>query len=220
MNILAVDTALDACSVGIAQGDPARLVKRSEIVSRGHAERVFGMIDEALAEAGIAIGDIDRFAATVGPGSFTGIRVGIAAVRGFALVTAKPAIGVTTLAAHAETARAEAGSRPILAALPAKGGEVFAQLFDAEGGALSDPDVGPPERFAALALEAGAALAGAGADVVATAVPGLPVIHRQSAPDIAAVLRLAAEAEPAEAPRPLYIKPPDAIPARAAIARR
>lgn len=220
MNILALDTALDACSVGIAFGDPGRLVTRSEAVSRGHAERLFGMIEETLDDAGLAISEIDRFAVTVGPGSFTGIRVGIAAIRGFALVTGRPAIGVTTLAAHAESARAEAGPAPVLSALPAKGGEVFAQLFAADGVALSGPDVGPAERFATLASEAGAVLAGAGSEIVAKALSGAKIIHRRSEPDITAVLRLAEAADAGEAPRPLYIKPPDATPARAAIPRR
>jgi tRNA threonylcarbamoyl adenosine modification protein YeaZ len=114
MRILAIDTSLEACAVGIDQDDlTAAAVILSETIGRGHAERLFGMITAALLEAHVTLADIERFAVTVGPGSFTGIRVGIAAVRGFALATKKPAIGISNLAVHAESARAAAGGRPI-----------------------------------------------------------------------------------------------------------
>ncbi len=222
MIVLGIDTALEACSAGLAIGDQGRAIIRSEIIGRGHAERLFGLIGEIMAEAELGFDAIDRYAVTTGPGSFTGIRVGIAAMRGFALVSGAPAVGFSTLAVHAEAARKMAGARAVLAALPAKGGEVFAQLFGPAGEALSDPVVGDPARFAALATEAGASLAGAGASAVAAAgVTGLAVIHAQSAPDMRALLALALRAEDgAPPPRPLYIKPPDAMPAAPMIARR
>lgn len=222
MNVLAIDTALDACSVGIAFGNPERIVSRSEGVVRGHAERLFGLIDQLLEDATIEISDIDRFAVTVGPGSFTGIRVGVAAVRGFAAVTGAPAIGVTTLAAFAEMARLIGGNQPVLAVMPAKGGEAFGQLFDAAGEAMSEPAVANPAGLAVLAIEAASAIAGPAADQIADAVhnSGLVVIHRETVPDIVAVLSLARRASEGEAPKPLYIKPPDAIARHDAIARR
>lgn len=218
MTILAVDTALEACAAGVARpgGEP---VVRSEIIGRGHAERLFGLIAEVMAEAGVSIGAIDRFAVTVGPGSFTGIRVGIAAIRGFALATGKPAIGFSTLAVHAASARTIAGDRPVMATLGAKGGEVFAQLFDGRGAPLTAPSVGLPEAFAHDALRAGALLAGSGADAIAAtaAGAGLAIVHRASAPDMRALLLLAADAPGAgmSPPRPLYIRPPDAVPTAA-----
>src|SRR5215207_11035135 len=105
--ILALDTSLEDCAVAIAAGGRVTLVR--ETIGRGHAERLFGMVEAALAEAGLRLADIDRFAVTVGPGSFTGIRVGVAAARGFALATGKPAVGISTLAAHAAAARTIAG---------------------------------------------------------------------------------------------------------------
>jgi tRNA threonylcarbamoyl adenosine modification protein YeaZ len=212
MIVLGIDTALEACSVGIA--DAGRDVLRSEIIGRGHAERLFGMIEEAMAEAEVGFSDIDRYAVTTGPGSFTGVRVGIAAVRGFALVSGAPAIGVSTLAVHAETARGMVGARAVLAALPAKGGEVFAQLFGPAGEALTAPAVGPAEAFAGPALEVSAALAGAGAPAVG-ANTRLDIAHTLSAPEVAALLRIAFAPIPGTPPRPLYIKPPDAVPAAA-----
>jgi len=132
MNLLAIDTALDRCSVGVARaGGPAVLV--SETIGRGHAERLFGMVAAAMAEAGLAFADLDRIAVTVGPGSFTGVRVGVAAARGFALVLARPAVGIGTLEAIAEEARSLAGDVPVLAALDARHGEVYAQAFGPGG---------------------------------------------------------------------------------------
>ncbi len=222
MNLLAIDTALEACSVGIALGSPERVVTRSDPVIRGHAERLFALVDEALAEAGVTLGEIDRFAVTVGPGSFTGIRVGVAAVRGFALVTGVPAIGVTTLAAFAERARVIGRNQPVLSAMPAKGGEAFAQLFSPEGEELMAPAVAKPADLATIAAEAHAAIAGPAADQIVDAAPeaGFVVIHQEAAPDIVAVLSLARQAAEGEAPKPLYVKPPDAIARDDAVARR
>lgn len=216
MIILAIDTALEACAAGVSV-DGAVPIVITETIGRGHAEHLFGIVDRVLAKAEIALADVDRFAVATGPGSFTGIRVGIAAVRGFALVTKTPMLGLSTLAIHAEEARMMAGAVPVLAVLPAKGDEVFGQFFKAEGTALDEPVVAPMSVFLERVRELGAVLAGAGA--VETA--GTEVIHSHSAPDMASMLRLAARTAPDERPpRPLYVKPPDAAPAKPAIARR
>jgi len=217
MIVLAVDTALEACSVAIGRPRTAAVI-RGEVIGRGHGERLFGMIAGAMAEAAIAFADIDRFAVTVGPGSFTGIRVGIAAVRGFALVTRKPAVGISTLAVHAAAARAMGAAGPVLALLDARAGEVYLQLFDAAGNPATEPEAATVERAAELA--SGASLAGSGAPAVA-ALAGRPIIHQHSAPDPATLLALAMTNPPDGAPRPLYLRPPDAAPAKApAIPRR
>lgn len=221
MNILAVDTALEACSVGLSVGGPGRSLAKSEPVVRRHAERLFGMIAEVLAEADVSIAEIDRFAVTIGPGSFTGIRVGIAAVRGFAVVSGVPAVGISTLAAHAAAAREAAGERPVLAVLPAKGDEVFGQLFAPDGTEITEAKVGDPNHFSDEALEANAVVAGAGSSrvVPSDGRPRLAVIHSRSAPDINAVLRVAAAQSPMASPRPLYVKPPDAARVETAVLR-
>jgi tRNA threonylcarbamoyl adenosine modification protein YeaZ len=223
MNILGIDTSLEACSVGLAIGDESNTIVRTETVGRGHDEHLFAMVESVLAEGGLAIADIDRFAVTIGPGSFTGIRVGVAAVRGFALVAGAPAVGLSTLAVLAESARLEAADRPVLANLPAKGDEVFAQLFAAGGEATTEPAVLSLGEAAALAVNSSAVLAGAGAAMIAAARPesGLAVIHQQSVPDMLSLLRLAERATmPQSSPKPLYVKPPDAKPAPAMLARR
>jgi tRNA threonylcarbamoyladenosine biosynthesis protein TsaB len=223
MKLLAIDTALEACSVAVV-GDRRQPVVASEIVGRGHAERLFGMIDSAMDEAGMDFADLDRIAVTVGPGSFTGLRVGIAAVRGIALVVGCPVIGIGTLDVHAASARALAGNVPVVAVLDARRGEVYCQRFAASGAALGAPAVGSPESVVAEVAD-GDVLAGAGADIVAAALPSgcmVPIVHRRSVPDVRVLAEVAATAAvPTVAPRPLYLRPPDAKPqAAAGVARR
>jgi tRNA threonylcarbamoyladenosine biosynthesis protein TsaB len=213
MRLLAIDTALEACAVGVVDGE--RVVTRSQNVGRGHAEILMAQVEDAMREAGIGFADLDRIAVVVGPGSFTGLRIGIAAARGFALVTGKPAVGVTTFAAHA----AEAKGRPVLATLAAGRGEIYGQFFAPDGSERGVPRVASPEIFAAE-MTADTALAGSGADLVIAALPmdvKPAIVHRRASPDIAVLCRIAADApEPASAPKPLYVRPPDAKPQTAA----
>jgi tRNA threonylcarbamoyl adenosine modification protein YeaZ len=223
MRLLAVDTALEACSVAVV-GNGRQSVVLSENVGRGHAERLFGMIDSAMVEAGFDFADLDRIAVTVGPGSFTGVRVGIAAARGLALVVGCPVVGIGTLEVHAASARALAGAVPVVAVLDARRGEVYSQRFALAGAAVAAPTAGSPESVAAQ-LADGDVLAGAGADMVAAALPSCrraPIAHRRSAPDVSVLAEIAAAATaPEAAPRPVYLRPPDARPqATAGVARR
>lgn len=214
MNLLAIDTALEACSVAVV-GKGGRPVAISETVGRGHAEYLLGMIARAMDDARLAFSDLDRIAVTVGPGSFTGLRVALAAARGLALVVKCPVVGVGTLEVHAADARALAGAVPVTAVLDARRGEVYAQRFAADGSPSEPPSVGSPEFFAAEVGD-GDVLAGAGADIVAAALPSgrtASVAHRRSAPDIRVLVELGLRAEPpTAAPRPLYLRPPDAKP--------
>jgi tRNA threonylcarbamoyl adenosine modification protein YeaZ len=221
MRLLAIDTALDACSVGVA--GVAGVVTRSEVIGRGHAEVLMGLIAAALAEAGLAVSDIARIAVTVGPGSFTGLRIGIAAARGLALVTGAEVVGIGTLAVHAEEARFHRGAVPVLALIAAGRGEVYGALVSPDGREDVPPAVASPAYFAAFA-DGGVVLAGSGADMVAALAPGAErrIAHRHAAPDIAALCRLGMRAPAADGPvRPVYLRPPDAKPqAAAALARR
>jgi len=222
MRLLAIDTTWEACSVGVIDG--ARIVTRSEVIGRGHAEKLMPQVESAMAEAGVAFANLDRIAVTVGPGSFTGLRVGIAAARGFALVSGKPAIGIGVLDVHAAEARETQGAVPVLAVLAAGRGEVYGQCFAADGAPLDEPTAGSPEVFAAR-LDPGMVIAGSGADLVIAALPMdvRPVVaHRRSSPDIATLCRFALTAPATDGqPRPLYVRAPDAKPqASARIARR
>ena len=222
MRLLAIDTALEACAVGVVGG--TRQVLTSEVIGRGHAERLMGMIEVAMAEAGLTFTDLERIAVTVGPGSFTGLRVGIAAARGLALVTGAPAVGIGTLAVHAETVRHDLGDTPVLAVLAAGRGEIYGQSFAADGAPEGPPAAAPAETFARR-IAGNTLIAGSGAAALAEILGDearARTAHQNSAPDIASLCRLALAATPdGEAPRPLYLRPPDAKPQTAGrVARR
>jgi tRNA threonylcarbamoyladenosine biosynthesis protein TsaB len=222
MRLLAIDTALDACSVAVLDGDQetARLTQATEILQRGHAERLMGMIGEVTAEASIAFSELDRVVVTIGPGSFTGLRVGLSAARGIALVVHVPAVGVSTLAALAAQARresaAEQAGSAIWATIAGRGADVYIQGFSADGTPL---DTARAVAAAALGdeLPQGACLAGSGAERIAAATgrTDFQIAHTHGWPDIGDVARLGRDAEPSSAPpEPLYLRPPDAAPAR------
>ncbi|HZP20841.1 MAG TPA: tRNA (adenosine(37)-N6)-threonylcarbamoyltransferase complex dimerization subunit type 1 TsaB [Bauldia sp.] len=213
MIVLALDTCLEACSVGVSLDAAGAPVVASAVIGRGHAERLMPMLADVLGRAGIRAAEIGRIGVTVGPGSFTGVRIGIAAARGLALVTRAETVSLGTLAALAARARALAGPRPVLAALDARRGEVYAQFFGADGLPRTGPEVGAAAAFAAR-LAGADALAGSGAAAIAAAAPApVAILHEERYPDIATLLAMARAAPPdAARPRPLYLRPPDARP--------
>src|SRR5262249_13045992 len=171
-------------------------------IGRGHAERLMGMIGDALAQAGLTVAELGRIAVTAGPGSFTGVRVGIAAVRGLSLATGCPAVGIGTLAVIAERARMLAGARPVLAVLDARRGEVYAQNFDRDGVPFGPPEVAAVELIAQRVDDA-MLIAGAGADQVLAELGSFDearIVHRDAAPDVAALIRLGRRAPPPAGP--------------------
>jgi tRNA threonylcarbamoyladenosine biosynthesis protein TsaB len=214
---LAIDTSADFCSAAVfddAGGRVAAMASRQ--TAAGHAEHLMAVLAEALAAAGIRYPQIGRVAAVRGPGSFTGIRIGLATARGVALARAIPALGNNALAAHAEAAREIAGAdRSILAVIDARRGQVYAQLFGGrEAADWPAPMLATPGDVLArvpAALRHRLQLCGAAASRLDS---GLPTpVHAHGAPDIAIVARLAAHAEPrACRPEPLYVRPPDAKP--------
>jgi tRNA threonylcarbamoyladenosine biosynthesis protein TsaB len=223
MIVLAVDTAGADCSAAVVrciEGTTEPLCVRRDTLGRGHAEHLMPMIDALMGAAGTAFSDIDRFATTIGPGSFTGLRVGVSAIRGFALATGRPAVGVGSLEALAATAlsQAQRESRAsdhgtICAALDARHGNVYAQVFDAEGAALC-----PPQAIAAhqaVTLPPFTAVTGTGASAIAAHLEGhISVRDAGGCPDPVVIARLSAARSADDAPpKPLYLKPPDAAPA-------
>jgi tRNA threonylcarbamoyladenosine biosynthesis protein TsaB len=216
---LAIDTALENCSVGLDVDGVVTVRERT--IGRGHAEALMPLMAELFASVGVSPRALTGIAVSVGPGSFTGLRVGIAAARGLALVAKVPVIGVSTLQAQAFSATTDrpALDRPILALLPARSDELFGQLFSKDAEPLEPAVAGDLAHFAGLARTHDAWLAGAGAE--ALAMPEW-VVHLRSAPDIHALLALGARLNPADhPPNPLYVKPPDAaISLRGKIARQ
>src|SRR4051812_15471354 len=118
MLILAIDTALDACAAGVLDTNVGRLIAReSQPMKRGHAEALMPLIARVVAQSRISFAALDRIAVTTGPGSFTGLRVGLSAARGIALAANKPVVGLTTLTAYAAAVVSESGQQPIIAAV-------------------------------------------------------------------------------------------------------
>jgi tRNA threonylcarbamoyl adenosine modification protein YeaZ len=214
MLTLAIDTAAEACAAAIYDSAGERALSAvSEDIGRGHAERLIAVIDACLAEAAVELSAVERIGVTVGPGSFTGIRVGVSAARGLALALKCPAVGVSTLEAIGAANKPSSGP-PVLAVIDAKRGEVYAQLFGPDGKAAGDPAAIAPEIAAELAEQSGAALAGSGARIVAAkASQDLSIFSDAGSVDIAVVARLAAARRPPfESPKPLYLRGADAKP--------
>jgi tRNA threonylcarbamoyladenosine biosynthesis protein TsaB len=209
MILLAIDTALAACQAAVLR-DGVVLASGSEPMARGHQERLAPLVAETMRAAGAGFAELDRLAVTVGPGSFTGLRVGLAFAKGLALALARPLVGINTLEALA------AGAAPrglVAGVIDARRDQLYLQAF-VDGAPATAPDsLGAAEaaaRLAELYLGGEAALVGPGAELLAGILPQARVDARP-APDVAAFARLA-EARPAPSamPRPLYLRAPDA----------
>src|SRR5277367_997483 len=147
MLILAIDTALDACAAGVLDTDAGRLIaQESQAMRRGHAEALMPLIARVMKQSGLSFSELDRVAATTGPGSFTGLRVGLSAARGIALAADKPVVGVTTLTAYAAPVVSENGEHPVIAAIDARHDHVYLQVVSGNGGSLVWPHVVPIEE--------------------------------------------------------------------------
>jgi tRNA threonylcarbamoyladenosine biosynthesis protein TsaB len=225
MLILAIDTALDACAAAVLDTDANKVIAReSEAMKRGHAEALMPLIARVMKQSGIAFTDLDRFAATTGPGSFTGLRVGLSAARGFALAAGSPAVGITTLSAFAAPLVSENGEHPIISAIDARHDHVYLQVVSGDGGSLITPRVAPIEEALAASRFGAPQLVGNAANLLAERWPKdapAPVkVDQQAAPDIVWVAWLAAAVDPDVAtPRPFYLRAPDAKPPADALPR-
>ncbi|MEX1147671.1 MAG: tRNA (adenosine(37)-N6)-threonylcarbamoyltransferase complex dimerization subunit type 1 TsaB [Sphingomonadales bacterium] len=222
MFILAIDTSLGACSVAVTDGD--RLLAHAfEVLGRGHAERLVPMVQDVMTTAALPFTDLDLIAVTVGPGAFTGVRIGLAAARGFALAHGVPVVGVTSTEAVAAALFRGADTARLpdhLAVLhDARRGEIYMQVF-----AHPDPGGIPVASAAATviardrvadALPPGPlAIAGTGVAILRdgfSADSNRILIDEPGYPDARDVAWIAARRGPSPGPvRPLYLRPPDA----------
>ncbi|MDP6688099.1 MAG: tRNA (adenosine(37)-N6)-threonylcarbamoyltransferase complex dimerization subunit type 1 TsaB [Alphaproteobacteria bacterium] len=227
MPILAFDTAQQACSAAISH-DGELLTGCRRLIQRGHAEQLLPMIESVRQQAGVGFEDLELIAVTVGPGTFTGVRVGLAAARALALVHDLPILGVGTLELLAQGAllerpaatAAECGGG-IIAAIDARRGELYSQAFDNTGQALTEAAVGPADPALAPAGAAPGLLVGTGARLLQAVLPDWQLLDGGAQPDVG-VLALAAAAHwrhraSRRPPAPLYLRAPDArLPAEAA----
>lgn len=215
MVILGLDSSGAACSVAVV-ADDRLLARRLVPMTRGHAEALVPMIEAALADAETGFASLDRIAVTVGPGSFTGLRTGLAAAKGLALALDRPAVGVTSFEAVAFAVSRDdpAATAPIAVALETKRADLYFQLFDDALDALCPPSVLAPEEAAARCPAGAVRIAGDAADRLEDALApraAPPTIVHTGPVDAACVARLAARRDAADAPlRPLYLHRPQA----------
>src|SRR5258707_2139917 len=135
MRVLAIDTALEACSAAVLDTESGMPSSEQLAMTRGHAEAVTPLIARVMSAAAIEFADLDRIAVTTGPGSFTGLRVGISAARGIALAAGKPAVGLSTLSGFAAPRIADDASTAVVGALDGRPEQVYFQVFGSGGGA-------------------------------------------------------------------------------------
>ena len=221
MRVLAIDTALAACSAAVLDSEQAAITASETLpMARGHAEAVMPLIARVMVQADIEFAALDRIAVTIGPGSFTGLRVGISAARGIALAATKPAVGLSTLAGFAAPLIAADDSSQVVAAIDARHGQVYLQVFGTGGRTLVAPRIATLRDALRAAMAGPARIVGSAASQLAAAWPegaDQPLsVEQRAAPDIDWIARLGAAADGYGTPKPLYLRAPDARPQHAA----
>lgn len=221
MIVFAFDTAMGACSVACIEDGVERGL-HFEPMPRGHAEVLMDRIARVERQSGVSVTEADRLAVTIGPGTFTGVRVGLAAAKAMALATGKPLIGVSTLQALA--AQAPEGYEAIAVAVDARRGQIYSQIFDGKLVSLRDAGAISAETAASdlaevLARGRRTLLMGSAAVMVREALDTLPdhltIDDTATQPSAREVALIASRVPANEIPHrvaPLYLRPPDAKP--------
>jgi tRNA threonylcarbamoyl adenosine modification protein YeaZ len=218
MRILAIDTALGACSVCVIAHDVAEPLGLAQIaLERGHAEALMPLLERVMTTVDGGFSSLARVAVTVGPGSFTGLRVGVSAARAIGLAAGIPVVGVSTLAALCAPMLGRESGRLAAAAIDARHGFVYFQALSPKGGPVASPRHCSIKDAVRMIGAGPVSLAGSGATLVAQEcwAIGLDavVVDAAPGPDIRWVARLGLLADPANArARPLYLKEADARP--------
>jgi tRNA threonylcarbamoyladenosine biosynthesis protein TsaB len=212
MKLLAFDTASAACSVAVWDETEVR-AHRFERRQRGQVETLVPMIESVLAESGLDYEALDAIAVTRGPGTFTGLRIGLATARGLALAAGRPLIGLTTLETIAAAACSPSSDRYVCVTIEARRGEVYTQTFAPDGAPYDEPAALVPQAAIDRAVASGAILAGDAASRLAALSDGLEFLPGDGLPD-AVVLAARAARMPlpavGEVVSPFYLRAPDA----------
>jgi tRNA threonylcarbamoyladenosine biosynthesis protein TsaB len=217
LKILAVDTATEACSAALLVGDT--LFSRWEEAPRDHTRKILPMVQAVLDDAGIALSELDAIAFGRGPGSFTGVRIGISVAQGLAFGVGVPLIGISTLAAMAQGAHRLEGAERVLTAIDARMGEVYFGQYELKDGRMQlvgDEVVSDPAALVASGMLTGRwTRVGTGFEIYGEILSGLAeeVVMSQvrfpAAVDMLPLARaawLAGEAVPVEQATPVYLR--------------
>jgi tRNA threonylcarbamoyladenosine biosynthesis protein TsaB len=220
MRMLAIDTALAACAAAVLDTDHGIVASESLPMVRGHAEALIPLIARIMKRSDMTFRDLGRIAVTTGPGSFTGVRVGLAAARGFGVATGVPVVGVSTLSVYAAPYLASNGKYPVVAAIDARHEHVFLQVFGSGGQTIVSPRLARLSEAIRAASGPPAYLVGSAARAIADGLaknaPPRAVDPRE-APDIVWVAQIGAVTPQAKStPNPQYLRAPDAQPQNAA----
>lgn len=217
MRVLAFDACLGAVSAAAgvlrADGTWESVASDWQRVTAGHAEALMPMLDRVMREAGLEFQDLDRIVATLGPGGFTGVRVAVAAARGFVLATGAEAVGLSTLDALAVSSRARLGpgvdAQPLAIAVDARRGMVFFAQY-APGVLHAEPALLTAEE-AAAGIVGPAVLTGSGAPALGPYLRNdVEVRDIDLEPDARLFASFAVHATPCDVLKPIYLRPPDA----------
>ncbi|MEL7272100.1 MAG: tRNA (adenosine(37)-N6)-threonylcarbamoyltransferase complex dimerization subunit type 1 TsaB [Pseudomonadota bacterium] len=210
--LLAFDTSGPHCTAVLAKPDGSPVALRSEEIGRGHAEHLVGLVDEVLSEGRLDWHDIERVGCTTGPGSFTGLRVGLAAAQGLTLALNKPGVGVSVFEVLARACAERVKGEPFCIVQDARREQVYVQAFDGAGRPMAAPsahDLGALEKVFPVPVSK---VAGTGANLVSERLAGLAVIDGPNHP-LPQHLASACMAAPATAGlKPLYLRAADAKP--------
>ncbi|MBZ9743976.1 tRNA (adenosine(37)-N6)-threonylcarbamoyltransferase complex dimerization subunit type 1 TsaB [Mesorhizobium sp. CO1-1-7] len=214
MKVLAIDCAASLCAACVYDAAAGLELGRSVLdLGKGHAEHLMAVIADALKTGATDYAGLGAIAVSVGPGSFTGLRVGVSTARGLALALKLPAIGVTTLEALAAEAASAFPGRAVLVALDAGREEIHAALYDEMSVLTYGPAVATLAEAVTMATERFAVLAGTAATLIADAAGRtFDIGPRAATADILTYARLAAAKREGERPKPLYLRGADAKP--------
>lgn len=221
MRILAIDTALGACSACVLEEgsgtEGETLLHESIALERGHAEALLPLVARVMAGVPGGFAALDRVAVTVGPGSYTGLRVGISAARAIGLAAGKPIVGVSTLSALLAPMVAAETRRLLAAAIDARHGHIYLHAIAPGGRTVVAPTLVSVRDAVRLIGSGPVLVSGSGAPALAAEATALrgsaAVFDAPAAADVAWVARLGLAAAPEAAlPKPLYLRAPDARP--------
>lgn len=210
MRVLAFDTTTSACSVALWR-DSETIGAYHDPMVHGQAEALLPAIEKTMADCSTRYDDLDRIAVTIGPGSFTGVRVGLATARGMGVATGLPVIGVLTTQVMA-TEAADQTDTSIAVAIDARRAEVYMQYFDQTALALSDPQCLLPEAAAKMLAYAPCTLVGDGALRMEPYIGPTVMLAKPNVASAEVLARIAAARPlPDAPPEPAYVRPPDAV---------